>query len=60
MAAVVKKNPTQKFHRELMHKALSGEQFYVRKEMPKSMYVNVAMQMMPPSGASNTASSTKA
>jgi hypothetical protein len=60
MAAVVKKNPTQQFHQELMHKALSGEQFYFRKEMPKSMYVNVAMQMMPPSGASNTASSTKA
>lgn len=28
--------------------------------MPKEMYVNVAMQMTPPSGASNTASSTKA
>ena len=60
MAAVVKKNPTQKFHQELMHKALSGEQFYFRKEMPKSQYVNVAMQMMPPNQASNTASSTKA
>jgi hypothetical protein len=60
MAAVVKKNPQQKFHQERMHRAISGEQFYFRKEMPKSMYVNVAMQMMPPSGASNTASSTKA
>jgi hypothetical protein len=28
--------------------------------MPKEMYVNVAMQMTPPSSASNTASSTKA
>ena len=60
MAFTVKKNPTQAFHQDLMHKALSGEQFFFRKEMPKSMYVNVAMQMMPPSKASNTASSTKA
>lgn len=28
--------------------------------MPKEMYVNVAMQMTPPSEASNTVSSTKA
>ena len=28
--------------------------------MPKEMYVNVAMQMTPPSNASNTVSSTKA
>jgi len=35
---------------------ISQQQF----TMPKDMYVNVAMQMMPPSGASNTASSTKA
>jgi hypothetical protein len=28
--------------------------------MPKEMYVNVAMQMTPPSQATNTASSTKA
>lgn len=28
--------------------------------MPKSMYINVAMQMAPQSGASNTASGTKA
>jgi hypothetical protein len=60
MAFVVKKNATQKFHQERMHRAVSGEQFYFRKEMPKSQYVNVAMQMMPPSGATNTASSTKA
>lgn len=60
MAEVVKKNPQQKFHQERMHQAISGEQFYFRKEMPKSQYVNVAMQMVPPSGASNTASSTKA
>jgi hypothetical protein len=60
MAQVVKKNPTQQFHQERMHRAISGEQFFFRKEMPKSMYVNVAMQMMPPSKASNTASSTKA
>jgi len=57
---IVKKNPTQKFHQELMHKALSGEQFYFRKEMPKKLYVNVAMQMFPSSAATNTASSTKA
>ena len=57
---IVKKNPQQKFHQELMHKALSGEQFYFRKEMPKSMYTNVAMQMVPSSAATNTASSTKA
>lgn len=30
------------------------------KVMPTSRYVNVAAQMVPPSGASNTASSTKA
>ena len=60
MSAVVKKNPTQAFHQELMHKALSGEQFYFRKEKPKAPYVNVAMQIFPPSNGSNTASSTKA
>ena len=38
---------------------LSPKQFGV-KIMPKEMYVNVAMQMTPPSEASNTASSTKA
>jgi hypothetical protein len=42
-----------------MNKNVSGEQFN-KSIMPKSMYVNVAMQMMPPSQASNTASSTKA
>ena len=60
MAAVVKKNPQQKFHQERMHRAVSGEQFYFRKEMPKKLYVNVAMQMFPSSAATNTASSTKA
>jgi hypothetical protein len=40
-------------------KNLSPQQFGV-KVMPKEMYVNVAMQMTPPSEASNTASSTKA
>jgi hypothetical protein len=60
MAFIVKKNPQQKLHQELGHHALSGEQFFFRKEMPKSMYINVAMQMMPPSKTSNTASSTKA
>jgi hypothetical protein len=38
---------------------LSPQQFGA-KIMPKEMYVNVAMQMVPPSDASNTASSTKA
>lgn len=38
---------------------LSQEQFGA-KIMPKEMYVNVAMQMVPPSKASNTTSSTKA
>jgi hypothetical protein len=38
---------------------LSPQQFGV-KIMPKEMYVNVAMQMTPPSQATNTASSTKA
>ena len=38
---------------------LSPQQFGV-KVMPKEMYVNVAMQMTPPSKASNTVSSTKA
>jgi len=38
---------------------LSQEQFGA-KIMPSDMYVNVAMQMVPPSDASNTASSTKA
>jgi hypothetical protein len=37
---------------------LSPEQF--KFIMPKEMYVNVAMQMTPPSEASNTVSSTKA
>jgi hypothetical protein len=40
-------------------KNLSSTQFGV-KVMPKEMYVNVAMQMTPPSQATNTASSTKA
>jgi hypothetical protein len=38
---------------------LSQEQFGA-KIMPSDRYVNVAMQMVPPSNASNTASSTKA
>ena len=38
---------------------LSTQQFGV-KVMPKEMYVNVAMQMTPPSQATNTVSSTKA
>jgi hypothetical protein len=38
---------------------LSQEQFGA-KIMPSDSYVNVAMQMVPPSDASNTASSTKA
>ena len=38
---------------------LSPQQFGA-KIMPKEMYVNVAMQMTPPSQATNTASSTKA
>lgn len=38
---------------------LSPQQFGV-KVMPKEMYVNVAMQMTPPSQATNTVSSTKA
>jgi hypothetical protein len=38
---------------------LSTKQFGV-KVMPKEVYVNVAMQMTPPSEASNTVSSTKA
>lgn len=38
---------------------LSTQQFRV-KVMPKEMYVNVAMQMTPPSQATNTVSSTKA
>jgi hypothetical protein len=40
-------------------KNLSSTQFGV-KVMPKEMYVNVAMQMTPPSQATNTVSSTKA
>lgn len=60
MSAVVRKNPQQKFHQERMHRAISGEQFYFRKEMPKKLYTNVAMQMLPSSAATNTASSTKA
>jgi len=60
MSFVVKKNATQKFHQERMHRAISGEQFYFRKEKPKAPYVNVAMQIFPPSNGSNTASSTKA
>jgi hypothetical protein len=40
-------------------KNLSSQQFGV-KVMPKETYVNVAMQMTPPSQATNTASSTKA
>ena len=40
-------------------KNLSTQQFGV-KVMPKEMYVNVAMQITPPSKASNTESSTKA
>jgi hypothetical protein len=42
-----------------MNNNLSKQQFGV-KVMPKEMYVNVAMQMTPPSQATNTASSTKA
>jgi uncharacterized surface protein with fasciclin (FAS1) repeats len=38
---------------------LSPQQFGV-KVMPKEMYVNVAMQMTPPSEASNTVGSAKA
>lgn len=38
---------------------LSNQEFK-DQVMPPDMYVNVAMQMEPPSGASNTASSTKA
>lgn len=38
---------------------LSALQFGA-KIMPSDKYVNVAMQMVPPSGASNTAASTKA
>jgi hypothetical protein len=38
---------------------LSAQQFGA-KIMPSDRYVNVAMQMVPPSQASNTASSTKA
>jgi hypothetical protein len=38
---------------------LSAQQFGA-KIMPSDKYVNVAMQMVPPSDASNTASSTKA
>jgi hypothetical protein len=38
---------------------LSAQQFGA-KIMPSDRYVNVAMQMVPPSDASNTASSTKA
>jgi len=38
---------------------LSASQFG-SQVMPSDMYVNVAMQMVPPSNASNTAASTKA
>jgi len=38
---------------------LSASQFG-SQVMPSDKYVNVAMQMVPPSDASNTASSTKA
>jgi hypothetical protein len=60
MAFVVKKNATQQFHQERMHRAVSGEQFFFRKEKPRAPYVNVAMQIFPPSNGSNTVSSTKA
>lgn len=40
-------------------KNISPKQFGV-KIMPKDKYVNVAMQIVPASKASNTASSTKA
>jgi hypothetical protein len=43
-----------------MHRAVSGEQFFFRKEKPRAPYVNVAMQIFPSSNGSNTASSTKA
>jgi hypothetical protein len=42
-----------------MSQNLSAQQFGA-KIMSSDKYVNVAMQMVPPSDASNTASSTKA
>jgi len=57
--AFVNKTPQERIHTQMMNKNISGEQFN-KSIMPKDRYVNVAMQMMPPSMASNTASSTKA
>ena len=52
---------TSESHTEHLHsnQNLSTPQFK-QQVMPKSMYVNVAMQMTPHSMATNTASGTKA
>jgi hypothetical protein len=52
---------TSESHTEHLHSNtnLSSPQFK-QQVMPKSMYINVAMQMAPKSQATNTASGTKA
>ena len=70
---VVQKNPSQKFQYEKGMEVLAGKneqeshgshvlsnpQFGAQIQ-PSSIYTNVAMQMTPPSSATNTASGTKA
>jgi hypothetical protein len=59
MAITPSNKVTQKIKPKKTVGNLSTPQFK-QQVMPKSMYVNVAMQMTPESTATNTASGTKA